>query len=322
MSVRLLLVAAVAGATLVGCQRRVDAPLQQSRYDVLESDPDLPEHLRGTILEQVTIFGTQSQVITGYGLVVNLDNTGRDDGVPTPVRDRIAETAARRGIASPQTGGRLGQLSPTALLADPRTSVVRVEGYVPPAAVPGQRIDVAVRALETNTTPSLAGGFLWLTELHRGVVGPQRPGEQVNKVGVARGPLVLNPSFVLLPPETVAETPAARASLRNGVVPDGGQIEFERPLVLRLRRPSYKVARQIEQRINYAFGRDVAEAKDEALVELRLPTEGDYAARGPDDWQIFLGVATHLYFNSVNGDFAARKARDLVEVAKAGRRRR
>ncbi len=319
MTVRARLVTAaalVASFVVVGCQRRVDAPAPVSRYDTLLPDESLPEHLRGTILEYVTVFGTTPQVITGYGLVVNLDNTGRDDGIPTPVRNRIAETAARRGLASPQTGGQLGQLTPSALLADPRTSVVRVQGFVPPAARNGQRIDISVEALDTNTTPSLAGGFLWLTELHKGIVGPSRPGEQVNKVGVARGPLLLNPNFVLLPPEDVVEMPAARASLRNGMVPDGGQIEFERPIVLRLRQPSTRMARVIEQRINYHFGRDVAKAKDEAIVELRLPNTGDFSPRGPDDWQNFVGVATHLYLSS-SSDYSARQAEVLAEVAKA-----
>ena len=303
----------LAGGALLGCQRRVAAPPPAARYEVIEGDP-VPDHLKGTVLEQVVVYGTVPQVISGYGLVVNLDNTGRDDGIPTPIRDRLAETAGRRGLSSPSTDGQLGQLSPLALLADPRTAIVRVEGFVPPAARAGQRIDVVVRALDGNTTPSLARGFLWLSELYEGSVGPANPGEAVNKVGVARGPLMLNPVHALLGPEESSADPAAIASLRTGVVPDGGVVEFERPITLRLRQPSYRTARLIESRINFAFGRDIANARDEATVELRMPQEGDYAPRSNEDWENFLGVALHLYLRS-DGVFASQQSSKLREVA-------
>ncbi|MEM7807038.1 MAG: flagellar basal body P-ring protein FlgI [Planctomycetota bacterium] len=308
----------IAGATLLGCDRRVEPDLPATRYELLDS-ADVPDFLQGTVLEQVVVFGTEPQVISGFGLVVNLDNTGRDDGIPTRVRERILLDAARLGVSMPRTDGTLGEVSPSGILADPRTTVVRVDGVVPPGSKPDSRIDVAVSALDTNTSPSLARGELWLTELYRGGVSAGNPGEQVNRVGVARGPLMLNPSAALLDPRSAGDVATARGDLRNAIIPDGGRSDLDRPIVLRMRRPDPRLVRLIEDRINFHFGRvgGVAKARDEAVIELRLPTSGPYASTAPDAWRNFVGVATHLYLRGGNTAFAVNKARQLEEAARA-----
>ncbi len=189
---------------------------------------------------------------------------------------------------------------------------------MPPGARPGDRIDVSVSALDSNTTPSLARGLLWLTELHRGGVNAGNPGEQVNQVGVARGPLMLNPVAALGGADAANRPSGRNDDLRRAVVPDGGVSELDRPLLLRMRRPDPRLARLIEDRINFYFGRvgGVATARDEAVVELRLPRSGPFAARGPDSWEAFLGVATHLYLRGGNSQFALAKARELEDVAR------
>ncbi len=117
--VRLGLNAGLALFLVGGCDRRVEPSLPESRYDILEQDAKLPDFLRGSVLEHVVIYGTEAQVISGYGMVVNLDNTGRDDGIPGRVRERILEDASRLGVSMPRTDGSLGELSSTALLSDP-----------------------------------------------------------------------------------------------------------------------------------------------------------------------------------------------------------
>ena len=311
-----LLLAAAAG--VAGCSRTVEPEPPAARYATLDPRDDLPAFMGGTVLESVEVAGTQPQALAGYGLVVNLENTGRDDGVPSAVRQRIIDDSVRRGVDAARTDGPLGALSPAALLADPRTAVVRVDGVIPPGAVVGQRVDVQVTALDSNTTPSLARGFLWQTELHSGIVNAQNPGEQTNLAGVARGPLVVNPGYALLDPAVAKDDASAVASLRRAVIPDGGVTYKGRPFLLRLRQPSRRLARMVEQRINYHFGLPVAAAQDEAVVRLEMPTEGPWANRGPGDWQHFVGVATHLYFAGGNDAFAATAAKRLADAARQG----
>ncbi|MEL7239312.1 MAG: flagellar basal body P-ring protein FlgI, partial [Planctomycetota bacterium] len=254
-----------------GCAPKADAPKLEARYDDLEV-AEVPDYLAGTINGSVQIGGTGNLRVSGYGLVVNLEGTGRNDGIPTEVRNKILDDAIRNGFGSQLTEGRLGDINGATVLADPRTTVVRVEGIIPPGAREGARIDVDVQALDANTTPSLARGTLYLTELYEGIVTPQSPGERVNLVGMARGPLFVNPGYALDAPEDVKDNPAAVASLRQAAIQDGGLVRTSRRFVLRLTSPSYSQARAIEKRINYQFGEDVAAAQDEAIVYLQMPS--------------------------------------------------
>ena len=305
-----LLIFALAGCSSVN---KTAKPLPEVRYRDLGAKPDLPPFLSETILAGVDVTGTAPRVDSGYGLVVNLENTGRNDGIPTPVRDAIARLASITGVNSDLTDGPLGNLPINQLLADPRTAIVRVDALVPPGARAGDRVDVLVSALDSNSTVSLARGALWQTEIHKGRVTPQSPGERVNLSGQARGPLVTNPVYSIRGPAQVKDDPAARASLRTATIPDGGVTDDNRFFVLRLRSPSYRNARTVEARINYYYGRaddPVAAAQDEATVFLRMPPE----YRG--DWERFVGVTTCLF--AVGGDpaYALDKAQLLARAAK------
>ena len=306
---------ALAGLAVVGCNRTVAPEAPKDRYESRGPKVDYPAELRGTIYEVVDVGGTLPLSAAGYGLVVNLENTGRDDGIPSAVREHILDNAIARGFQNDLIDNPLASVSPNAVLADPRTAIVRVDGVVPPGAQAGQRIDVAVTALENNTTPSLARGFLWQTELHRGTINVRNTGERVNQIGTARGPLVVNPIYALLAPEDVRDAPAARESLRSAIIPDGGVVQSGRRFVLRLRTPDRRTARAIEQRINQHFGQAVAAAQDEGVVYLTPPPEGDYTLRGPQDWQRFVGVAAHLFFSN-NSGFSVQKAQELAEYGR------
>ena len=306
-----------AAVALAGCGRKVDAPAPIRSYETLGAKEDFPEQLSGTILEGVDVYGTTPRAIAGYGIVVNLENTGRNDGVPAAVRSKLLDDAVRLGVGVARTDGLLGSSSPDTILADPRTTVVRLDGIVPPGARKGQRIDVAVSTLDSNTTPSLARGFLWQTELYTGRVDVQSPGEPVNQVGTARGPLMVNPVHALAAPEQVKDDPVARSSLRRAVIPDGGVVFETEPFVLKLRNPERRMARMIEKRINYHFGVEggIAAAQDEAIVSVRMPETGPWASRGPDDWQHFLGVVLHLYLAGGNAAYASQRADELIAFA-------
>ena len=305
----LLLPLLLAGATLAGCSNTTKKPDPEPHYKDLGAKADFPEFLRGTILDNVDVSGTQSLTASGYGLVVNLENTGRNDGIPTAVREAIGKNAMIFGVNSELTEGPLGTLPINQLLSDPRTAIVRVDGIVPPGARANDRIDVRVTCIDSNTTVSLARGELWQTELFKGIVTPQSPGERVNLAGLARGPLVVNPVYAILPPTQVKDDPAARGSLRSAIIPDGGVVKGSRDFVLRVRQPSYRVSREIERRLNYHFRQPVAAAQDEGAITLTMPA----SFRG--DWPRFLGVATTLY--PVGGDaaYSLDKAQKLAAAA-------
>jgi hypothetical protein len=272
--------------------------------------PGFPEYFENTVLETVDVIGIDYKVISGYGLVVNLENTGRDDGIPAAVRETVMRNAVVFGVGSALTEGAMGNLTASQLLGDPRNAVVRVDAYIPPGALKGQRVDVRVSALDTNTTTSLARGELWRTELHSGNITPQNPGERVNLAGQARGRLSVNPVYALEDPMQVKSDPSAQTSLRTGYIQDGGIFDENRVIVLRLRTPSWRTSRAVEKRINLHFGAPVAAAQDEGRVYLAIPDKYQ------GDWAHFVGVATTLFF-STDKAYAVGRAQDLIAAAQS-----
>jgi hypothetical protein len=103
--------------------------------------------------------------------------------------------------------------------------------------------------------------------------------------------------------------PGARESLRLGVVMDGGVVQLDRPIVLRVRQPSYRVARQIEYRLDEYFqDSSVAAAVDDGVIRLNMPAQFN------GDWEHFRGVVSHVFFNSAP-QFATLKAHQLADQA-------
>src|SRR5690606_812583 len=131
-----------------------------------------------------------------------------------------------------------------------------------------------VSALASSETSSVAGGRLYLTDLVENGGNPQRPEPGPAIRGRAAGAVVVNPAYALL---TGPQTPQQRQSLRFGLVPDGGMIEQDRALTLRLLQPSRALARGIERRIDQRFSDSgVAAAQDEGQVRFRtMPQYGD-----------------------------------------------
>ncbi len=293
--------------TLVGCggskQPKAAAPVQ--RYDVLPPR-DVPAWLAGSIFEQVDSLNTDPQIVSNYGVVVNLDGTGDARNVPNGVREYILNELARRSIGSATLEGYQG-LTPNRMLADPRVAIVRVDAVLPPGARKEQRVDVQVSALDNNETTSLSGGVLYLCDLSLGGANPSSPGNSVDVRARARGPIFVNPVYALDPN---LEDSQQRLSLRQGIIPGGGSVNVDRPLALRIRSAELRLSRAVEKRLDLQFAdSEVAAAQDEGVVLIRVPRS--YG----DDWQRFLGVALHTYF--IRDDrFAAMKAQQLAEEAK------
>lgn len=301
-------VALVVGvAMLPGCSggKKKSAPVQP-RYTTLPAK-NVPAFLKDTVLERCDLTNTEPFLVSGYSVAANLAGTG-DSTAPNLVRQYIVNEMVKHKWGSTLSGIRMP--SPEQALRDPRVAIVQVDGYLPPGARRGQRFDVQVSALADSNTTSLAGGDLFETDLRIMGANPNDPGGAVNIFGRARGPIFVNPAYALDP--RASEDPAARRSLRYGVVLGGAGSQEDRPLGLRLRAPSLRLSRYIEDRIDARFQEvrpdTIAAAQDEAIIYFFVP------AAYEGDWEHFAGVVTHLYFDN-SPEFNAAKAKDLADEA-------
>lgn len=236
--------------------------------------------------------------VGGYGLVIGLGKDGSTD-CSKAVFDQLVEEMYKEHEAF--HGGVLPKgLSPERLIRDEDTAVVVVRGRVPPAATPGTRFTVSVRALPGTQTRSLRGGRLLPMSLkvHRSTAtGKVLTGRTMAK---AMGPLFLNPFS--------GDGTAISENALEGVVLSGGVTVEARPIRLVLSSPSYLAARRVQDRINARLGGGarVASAASPSYIELRVPEE----FKGDEGH--FLALVRGLYLTT-DPAFVQTRARELGE---------
>ncbi len=286
---------------------------QLTRYEQLPARKNLPDYMQDTIYSRTELFRTEGMLVSGFGVVSGLDNTG-DCTAPTLVRQYIINQMLKHGVSSMRIPGQ-GNVTPEMYLADPSFAIVEVDGYLPPGIRKGQSFDIQVGALPESSTSSIAGGNLWRTDLR--LLGANRndPGGSVNVYARCQGPIFVNPAYAL---ERKPTDPNAKRSLRFGIVMDGGISDMDRPLGLRLLQPQYSMSRAIERRIDQRFQQQadvlkptnvegLAEAQDEGVVNFYVPKNYE------GDWQHFAGVVMHLYMYD-SPQFATNKAMALADA--------
>src|SRR5688572_18246792 len=252
---RALLGAAALSAALLfaGCHKQPDQRMQPLiKYQELGRKENVPAFMQGTIWELTERTNDEPYVSATYGLVGRLRGTG-DSTASLPVRQWMHKQLVRHGYGSTLLPG-FDQLGADQVLRDPGYAIVRVDGLIPPGAREGDFFDVTVSALPGNKTSSLSGGMLFQSDLHR-VRGRTPDLEGVEVLAQARGPIVVNPAYALNDPAAELNG-QAKASLRSGVVMDGGRVSHDRAIILRLRHPERKIARLIENRINQRFQKE------------------------------------------------------------------
>lgn len=277
---------------------------------------EVPDYLKGSMLQQVDLASAEPARVSGFGLVVNLDGTG-DTRVPNTVREYMLKQMTKHGFGSALQKG-FEKIGPEWVLRDPRVAIVRVDGFVPPGARQGSTFDVQVSALENSNTASLAGGTLYECDLSPRGGDPLSPGSSVSSEATVSGPIFVNPAYALMRNPEAAD---AKLSLRYGVIMGRGVSALDRPLVLRLRQPERRLARMIEERINYRFqqvadmsnkggksGSSIAFAQSDEAVTIYVPRSYN------GDWEHFFNIVSHLYFDA-SSDFAAFKGQQLAEEA-------
>lgn len=215
---------------------------------------EVPDVFRGTIGAEASINGTTPQLVSGLGLVVNLNGTGggeiRPDVFTTMERELARNGVGRGGNA----GGPLAGMSPQEFLRNPNVAVVIVEAKIPPGAPEGTEFDVAVRTLPGSTVTSLEGGTLWTTELR---LGPATTfgGYKTRKLAEAKGPIYVNP-FTEPGRGGPSEVTITRTS---GRVLGGGKVTDPLKMELVLDTDSHSRARSAIAAINARFPREPGE---------------------------------------------------------------
>lgn len=280
--------------------------------EAIEKTPivrDTPTALRGTIGAEVTFRGIEPVVVSGLGLVVNLNNTG---GRPIP--DRILETMERmltlQGISSTtdMPGSPLHRKTARDVLKDPRTAVVIVQAAIPPGAPAGARFDVYVDAV--NAT-SLEGGQLWTTNLRIGetVLFGQA---QAREIANARGPIFINP---------FATDEASQAALTqtSGRVLDGGWVTNPLQIEMVPDTASHSRVASMVSAINSrlpagpgdggptARGKTTSDINSGPSVVLRVPRR--FADRANE----FLAIIKHLPINDSAPEMLAKRYADALK---------
>ena len=234
----------------------------------------VPPHIKGTVAEYAAIVGGAVPV-QAHGIVVGLGESGSAD-VPAQLRKSLTEYLIKAKLGSYRMG--TAAMTPELVLQDKDTSVVRIDGVVPPGAPIGSRFDVVVTS--SPQTCSLDGGILMPRELSLAFGGIS----VATKVWAeARGPVFVNP--FIDPTE-----PAGAAKWKTGRIIGGGKVTRAQQIRLVLRRGDYATADLIQRRINERFSAQtrIANAKNRSVVTLRVPSEFH------EDYEHFLKLVMHL----------------------------
>ncbi|WP_417763219.1 flagellar basal body P-ring protein FlgI [Shewanella sp.] len=252
------------------------------------------------LLDLVDVQGTRENQLVGYGLVVGLAGTGDKSQIKFAGQS-LNNMLKQFGVKMDE-----GDLPRTKNVA-----AVSVQATLPANASPGQTIDVTISSL--GDAKSLLGGSLVLTPL-RGVDG--------KVYALAQGNLVVggvNASGSTGSSVTV-NVPTA------GTIPNGATVEREilsrtaqaGQVVLNLKSPNYKTARNVVNAINKIFGAGVANAESWSKLVVSAP-------RDPNDFNTFMSMLQDVQveqgsqrpkviFNSRSGTVVIN---ELVRVHKA-----
>ncbi len=265
-----------------------------------------PEFLRGSIGAVATLEGYRPLLVSGYGIVAGLNGTGSPD-CPASLRPYILDMITKGGIGRYDTGTKA--TSPERFLASMDTAVVMVEGVIPPGATRGSRFDLLVTALPQTSTSSLEDGNLYSLDLRPGGLDLSRP--SLSNMARAHGAVFLNP-FAEDAGKATDERPPEQ---RIGYVLGGGVVDEETPLQLITTQPSYRLTRQIADRINSRFPPEpndlapIADPKTNVNVAIRVPKSFQ------GDSQRMLDLLSHLFLNP-STEFTQAKAHELADLIK------
>jgi hypothetical protein len=202
--------------------------------------------LDATIGSLAEVFSFESIPVEGYGLVGGLSGTGSSE-CPAAVREYLKQYILQ------QLGD--DKVDVDELISSHDTAVVVVQGTMPTAVPKNQYFDVRVVALPGTQTTSLEGGWLYGAELK--AIGGF--GIAMKALATAKGPVFID---TLSPDET---------NKKIGYILAGGRVLDEYEINMGLRRPDYKTASLICNKLNGRFGNGTARALSPSQIELKIP---------------------------------------------------
>ncbi|MFG0250357.1 MAG: flagellar basal body P-ring protein FlgI [Phycisphaeraceae bacterium JB051] len=264
-----------------------------------------PRFLHGTVGSMAKLRGYEPQLVSGWGLVVDLQATGSSD-VPEYLRRKLINEMSRRGMGNPRLNAK--QWSPRRVLSSRNTAVVAVYGLIPPGAVVGSTFDVWVTALPQTQTTSLVGGRLFTADL---AIDGTNPNLSFSKpYANAFGDTYVSPVV-----DDVRKESLKYSHQRTAVILSGGSVTTERKLQLVLNQPSWARSRRIAERINQVFERGVSDRNQTASAQTDMLVDIHVPKRFAGNVEKFLELIQHLYVQG-GVDFEPVQAAELGDVLK------
>lgn len=203
--------------------------------------------------------GIRDNYLVGYGLVVGLDDSG-DDTETQFTRQSLISYLRRNNI----------QVEIDEVDFENVAAVI-VTATLPPFMRQGSRIDVTVASV--GDAESLQGGVLISTPL-RSIVSP------------GNGPVIAVAQGAISTGGFQAGQGGTSSIVKNhtnvAIIPNGAIIEYEvqtafatkSEINILLKNPDFTTARRIEQIINATIGSGIANARNSAVVSVRMPSGG------------------------------------------------
>ncbi|MCE5341868.1 MAG: flagellar basal body P-ring protein FlgI [Planctomycetaceae bacterium] len=235
------------------------------------NDVNEPTKLDRTIGDLAEIVANNTVPVKGVGLVIGLSGTGSSE-CPAATREYL-----RKYIVTQV--GRQDTVKPDSMINSIDTAVVIVEGTIPPAASRYQHFDITVKPYPDTQTTSLVGGRLYTTEL-KFIAKVDNSLEASRTLAYAAGPIYI---------DSMADS---KTSPMSGVVLGGGRVIDDYSVTLSLIKPDYKAAAYIRNRINQRFGKDVANAVSDRIINVSVP------ANYKDKKSKFIMLINSLYIAS------------------------
>ncbi|MHC4640761.1 MAG: flagellar basal body P-ring protein FlgI [Planctomycetota bacterium] len=242
MGARVIKTVGVIWVLLVGCF------MGGCESSATSGDLSMPEGLGTPIGSLVKVVVPGLVAVEGYGIVGGLRGTGSGE-CPARIRKYLEQYILKQ---LPEQHVNIDKF-----IASQDTAVVHVYGVMSTSISEGRHFDVTIAALSGSQTTSLEGGWLYSTELKQ--LG--RFGLSTRILATAEGPIFID--------TLVADGTDKRAGYGLG----GGTVLGEYPINLMLRRPNYRNANAIRNRLNERFGRETAKAVTSGKIGLNIPAQ-------------------------------------------------
>jgi hypothetical protein len=265
----------------------------------------IPPEVEGTVAEYAGLVGGGSLLVDGHGLVVGLGKNGSPD-VPPQIKKVLVEYMLKQKVGSAMAD--TGDVTPSSIIADVDTAVVRMIGLIPPGAPKGWKFDVRVSALVRTGTRSLDGGTLYPFPMYLASGEATAPTSGAREWAMAEGSVFINPFLD-------SNNPKDAVRLREGRIIGGGTVTESRPIRLILRDSDYARCNAIQKCVNTRFspgGRAMANSKNPSTIELEIPPAYYY------DYEHFLDLVMHLPLQTDPGQWETHAMKVGQEIEKPG----